>query len=426
LDRLITYLFSKSKNKQSIFAPLITFIFMSKQRIMQTNKIFLIFLFCFIAQGCTEPYILETNTYEEALVVEATITNELKNQEITLTKTSRFEDTATQTEKGATVFITDETGIRYDFKEESGKYISTTEFQASPGKEYKLNINTKDGRSFESTTEKLPTINPIQDIKAVVETRDTVRGVSINVSSFDPTNSSKYYRYEYEETYKIITPEWRLRKAIVISSPSGGDPSIETIPNDPNTKICYSTKKNTEIILTSTNQLKEDRVDFSPRFISDQNYIISHRYSILVKQYVENLAAYTYYKALKKISGSGSLLSPLQPGVLNGNIKSTNNSDDKIVGYFDVTSVSSKRIYFNYSDLFPGEALPPYYTKCELEEVLFCFGLPPCNGDALAYAFAMNTMTYSHNSGITYYIYPAPCGDCTTFSSNIKPPFWED
>ena len=58
-------------------------------------SIILLLVFSFIVNSCTEPYILETNTYEEALVVEATITNELKKQEITLTKTSRFEDAAT-------------------------------------------------------------------------------------------------------------------------------------------------------------------------------------------------------------------------------------------------------------------------------------------------------------------------------------------
>jgi len=390
------------------------------------NGIVFLLLTCFLLVRCTEPYILETNTYEEALVVEATITNELKKQEITLTKTSRFEDAATQIEKGADVFVTDNTGIRYDFEEESGKYVSTIEFQAIAGKEYRLNINTKDGRTFESSTETLTPVNPMQDVKAAVETKDSLRGVNIRVSSYDPTNTAKYYRYEYEETYKIIAPEWRLRKAIVIDGINGGDPTLETIPNSPDTKVCYTTKKNTEIILTSTAELKENRIDFPVRFISNQNYIISHRYSILVKQYIENLASYTYYKTLKKIAGSGTLLSPLQPGILYGNLKSTNNSNAKIIGYFDVASVSSKRIYFNYEDLFPGEALPPYYVKCDQQDVLFCFGPEPCLGPALVYAFSMNTMTYSYHDGILYHIYPAPCGDCTTFSSNIKPLFWID
>ena len=394
---------------------------------MFLNKIIFLLLTCFIINGCTEPYILETNTYEEGLVVEATITNELKKQEITLSKTSKLEDIEIKVESGADVYITDNTGIRYDFEEELGKYISTSEFQAIPGREYRLNITTSDGRSFESSTENLPPINPMKDVKAIVETKDSIRGVAIHVNSEDPTNNAKYYRYEYEETYKIVAPRWNSMKAIIVpgATPSS-NPTIELIPNSVDTRVCYTTKNSTDIILTSTAEQNKNQVDIPVRFISSQNSIISHRYSILVTQYVENLAAYTYYKTLKKISDSGSLLSPLQPGFLYGNIKSTINPNDKIIGYFEVASVSSKRIYFNYKDLFPLDPLPPYYTECEQMALNFCFVGIGCDGDNLVYGFSNNTITYIRNTGITYIVNPAPCGDCTTFSSNIKPLFWED
>ncbi|PVX45205.1 uncharacterized protein DUF4249 [Flavobacterium sp. 103] len=388
-----------------------------------SNLIFLLLL-CFIFNSCTEPYILETNTYEEALVVEATITNELKKQEITLTKTSRFEDKETQIESGADVFITDNAGTRYDFEEESGKYISTKEFQAIPGKEYRLTINTKDGRSFVSSTETLTPVNVMQDVKAAVETKDSLRGVAIRVTSFDPTNEAKYYRYEYEETYKIIAPKWVATKAIL-----DDNSNILLVPNPVDTKVCYSTKKNTALILTNTSQQTDSHLNYRVRFISDQNYIITHRYSILVKQYVENLAAYTYYETLKKISESGSLLSPRQPGYLYGNLRSTNNPTEKIIGYFDVASVSTKRIYFNYEDLFPGEFAPPYYTNCDE----FCYrpGLEPypCRTfDGFIQDLGLNKIAYQSANvpSSVYNMVNIPCGDCTSFSSNIKPTFWVD
>jgi hypothetical protein len=399
----------------------------SKEIAMPLSKMAFLLLFSLLFTNCTEPYELETNTYEEALIVQATITNELKRHEITLTKSSRFEDTETQIESDAAVYITDNTGNRYDFEEESGKYISTSEFQAIPDREYRLNIQTKDGRTFESVTEKLTTINPIQNVTATVEMKDNENGVAIRVNSYDPTNQSKYYRYEYEETYKVVTPNWSQLTPIITFPPNGANPTIYTVPNDPDTKICYGSQKNTDILITSTNELNEDRVDFLARFISDQNYILSHRYSILVRQYVESLAAYTYYKTLKKISGEGSLLSPLQPGNLNGNIASTNNIDDKIIGYFDVASVSTERIYFNYSDLFPNQLLPPYYTTCEPQTLAWCFKGLSCNGDDLAYYFDTKTiMIYYSNVGNSYTVYPYPCGDCTSIASKIKPPFWID
>jgi hypothetical protein len=382
--------------------------------------------FSYITNSCTEPYILETNTYEEALVVEATITNELKKQEITLTKTSRFEDNETKTESGANVFITDNAGNQYDFEEEDGKYVSMVEFQAVPGREYRLNINTLDGRTFESSIEKLTNTNPIQSVTATVEPKDSLRGVAIRINSFDPNNQSKYYRYEYEETYKIVAPKWVDTKAVL-----NNNGSISFVPNRTDIRICYSSKKSTELLLENTNILNEDRVNFLVRFISDQNYIITTRYSILVKQYVESLAAYNYYKTLKKISDSGSLLSPIQPGILLGNINAVSNPNSKVIGYFDVASVSTERIYFNYNDLFPNEPAPPYYTDC----VEFCYAKCenfadqcPCTHDSkpgVTEDLATDAVRYFLQSERTFWVY-TPCGDCTSFSSNIKPPFWID
>ena len=52
---------------------------------MKTHKnkklVVLLFLAALVT-GCAETYPLSTNTYEEAIVIEATLTNELKKQEI--------------------------------------------------------------------------------------------------------------------------------------------------------------------------------------------------------------------------------------------------------------------------------------------------------------------------------------------------------
>ena len=392
------------------------------------NNILVFILLVILCNSCTEAYPLLTNSYEEALVVEATITNELKTQEIKLTKTAKFEDESYLPESGAEVFITDDSGNQYNFKEDAEKYISTVEFQAVPERKYQLHINTKDGRSFESSPETLTTINPMQEVTAAVEAKDNVNGVSIRIKSFDAAHASTYYRYEYEETYKIVTPKWRPIKAEL--SPTG---SLIFLTNSPDTKVCYGSKKSTDILLVNTNDLSEDRVDFLARFISDQDYIMTTRYSILVRQYIESLAAFNYYTTLKKLSGPESILSPTQPGLLLGNIQSTNNLNNKIVGYFDVTSVSTERIYFNYADLFPGKGAPPYVTDC-LE---YCYGDPeagtspePCTHvKSPVEDLALGYVTYFtgiDGAGSFSYWVNAPCGDCTTFASNIKPTFWTD
>lgn len=387
-------------------------------------NIIILFILATAFNSCTETYPLITNRYEEALIVEATITNELKNQEVKITKTARFEDEEYLPETDAEVFITDDAGTKYDFNEDSGKYISSIAFQIESGKKYQLHINTKDGKSFESAAETLTTVTPIQSVKAVVEEKDNISGVSISVNSFDPTSSSKYYRYDYEETYKVVAPKWRPTKAVW--NPNG---FIDYFPNSTDTRTCYGSKKNTGLLLATTNNLTEDRVAFLARFISDQDYIITTRYSILVRQYVESLNAYNYYNTLKKMSGSGSLLSPNQPGFLLGNLRSTKDQGDKISGYFDVCSVSSERIYFNYADLFPGKAAPPYYTDCKE----FCYADEPFNPDPCTHGggpgddLAAERIGYFSGAGgsFTFWV-NTPCSDCTSIASNVKPAFWTD
>lgn len=381
----------------------------------------LLSLLTILFSGCTETYPLLTNTYEEIIVVEATLTNELKKQEIKITKTSKFEDEGVQVEKGAKVIVKDDQNHEYVFEENNGIYVSQSEFEAVSGTNYTLEITTTDGKIYQSTPQTLTTVNPIQSITPALATnKDNETGVQINVNSYDATGTSKYYRYEYEESYKIVAPRWSSLKIIAT-----GPQSVDLINNDPNTRICYSTKKSTDIILMNTNELTEDRVNMPVRFIEENNFIIGHRYSILVKQYVENFEAYTFHKTLKDIASSSSVLSPKQPGLISGNIRCINDSGTKVIGFFDVASFSETRIFFNYTDFFPGKPAP-YFNTCDDIPFKFCFGGEDCEGETMIYNISGELMTYIGNSGINYKLVDAVCGDCTSFSSNIKPSFWTE
>ena len=99
--------------------------------------------------------------------------------------------------------------------------------------------------------------------------------------------------------------------------------------------------------------------------------MIRNRYSILVKQYVQSLAAHTYYETLKEISDNGSILSQTQPGFFRGNISSVDNPREKVIGFFEVSSYSEKRIFFNFSDLFPKTPAPEYKRNYQRIKILF-------------------------------------------------------
>ena len=400
---------------------------------------FLITILLSMTFGCTTPYSYQTNGFEDALVIEATITNELKSQQIKLSRTYKLESKKPIFESKAVVYVTDDLGNKYDFQEKNETYVSLNPFQASPDRAYQLHILTKNGRSYVSNEEKLPQQTQIEKLEAKTVTKKGVLGVEITVSSNDPTNKSRYYRYEYDETYKIIAPKAYSKKAVAVFFAPGSNPKGQVVFQDRTTEVrtCYSDKKSNELILTNTNQLSEDRVtDFPVKFISSTDPIIRNRYSILVKQYVQNLAAHTFYETLKDISDIGSILSQTQPGFFYGNIKPIDNPGEKVIGFFNVSSYSEKRIFFNFKDLFPMEPLPKYQYNCpypipenEADEFYYnyCFGASTeCQGNVVLDLLNSGIRVYFPDESPKYLLYPVECGDCTSFSSNVKPSFWID
>ncbi|WP_456312862.1 DUF4249 domain-containing protein [Pseudomonas shirazensis] len=391
-----------------------------------------ILLVCLSVGSCTEQYVFQTNsTFESILVVQANITNELKKQEVKITRSYRLEESGPNFEKGAIVHVTDSDNINYEFELEefSGLYVSKDAFQAIPGKSYQLNITTKDGKSYLSEKQILTPVNEIF-VEPKAEIVDGNKGIQIMVSSYDPNAKSKFYRYEYEETYKVISSYSTPIKLIVDPNDLSQTPNFIRVPKNKETRICYGTKKSDDIILSNTVGLSEDRINFPIRFIDITDPIIAERYSIIVRQYVQNLESYTFYKTLKSLSTSTSLLSQVQPGFNYGNLKSTDDPNEKIVGYFEVSSVSSKRIFFNFRDIFITEFFPPFFIDCQPVELSNCWTTPGCAGYtilALVRSTVPEFVYYSDKDNLSTVIFvQSPCGDCTSIASNIKPLFWID
>ncbi len=392
----------------------------------KTYYLIWILIIGFFTNSCVEPFDIQTEIFESAIVIEGTITNEFKYQKIKLTRTFRFEEALPLAESNADVIIIDDSQNTYNFEESIfvGNYISVSKFSAQPNTTYQLQITTNDGRLYSSEPTQLTNNIEIDDVYAVREISDLgVDHMAIFVDSFDPTGKSIYYRYEYEETYKIIAPFWSNKDVISTFPPL----SFDVIQRTQQDRLCYNTVYSNTIIQTQTNGFTEDRVTrFPVRIISRDNFIISYRYSILVKQYVQSLTAHTFYRILNDLSSSESLLSQNQPGFLEGNVFSVENSNEKVLGFFEVTSVSSKRIFFNYEDFYPNEPLPPHIVSCGL--VAPKIKTITCD-HPLFRAVSERTHTFWNINrgellGGPYLMVPAKCGDCTTLGEIAVPDFW--
>ena len=160
--------------------------------------------------SCTERFEPQTEIFESALIVEATITNENKRQQILLSRAFRLEEDGPNPESSATVQVTDDQRNEYVFVEEApGKYLSSEEFSALSGRSYSLSVVTSDGRSYSSEQ---VTLTPSAEITALSASRefnvDGEEGIAIRLDNEVSDADARFFRYEYEETYKIIAPRW--------------------------------------------------------------------------------------------------------------------------------------------------------------------------------------------------------------------------
>lgn len=402
-----------------------------------------------VLQGCIEPFEAATLDFEGALVVDARLTNEARQHQVLLSRARPFEAEGAVPERGAVVTMLEDSGTSYAFEEVTpGQYVSTAVFGAQENRSYQLRITTANGSSYSSTTETMPENVPIADLEIRRETNDLGEdGVAVFLDNSSLGNQARYFRYDYEETYKIIAPNWDPFKFKVIDSIacSDGDAFEVTIEPKGSTdgRICYGKNASTEILLASTTNLENNDIsDFRVRFVNRENYTLMHRYSILVNQYSQSVDAHSYYQSLQAFSVSESVFSDIQPGFLAGNIVSESDPNENVIGYFETAAVSSKRVFFNYEDLFPEEPLPDYPITCSrlgnpqlIPEGYHCTQPPNsvCDGNCespLLSQIETNIIVFAGQKAndflSPFYTLPRACGDCTVLGSKIKPDFWID
>ncbi|NKI32473.1 DUF4249 domain-containing protein [Croceivirga thetidis] len=386
--------------------------------------------------SCVEPFEIPEDTLtnsdlQDVLVVEANLTDIIEEQEVLLSKIRAFNFDAVQNSiQNATVRIIDGNGLEFLFEEtESGKYVSQLKFAAVSNVNYQLQVQIGN-KNYESTFQRLRNNSQIDSIYAErITTDEGQEGIGIFINSKVENGQLATFRYQFEETYKVIAPLWSPFDMVVLDR----TPPYEfgLVPKQEEKRVCYGTQKSNEIILNEVGDVLTGNLNrFMVRFIPKDDFIISHRYSILVKQFAVNQASFSYYKTLEKQSTNENVFSGIQPGFIEGNIKNTQDIDELVIGFFDVSSESNKRLFFNYTDFFGDDELPPYAISCSFlgapQEIL------PGGGSPLLDAIDSGDFVYVRDnvgqveSGGPFLTARRACGDCTALGSNQLPEFWTE
>ena len=373
------------------------------------SRITSILLILFISFACTEQFRFDTDLETSFLIVDGRITNEECPYEVRLFRTKK---TGTHhslkpevvAEEEAIISIYDDEGNSDSFMESSpGIYHNmTSSFRGIIGRSYWIEIQTSDGKKYESMPEVIPDEIIIEKIygeetKLIQDGGKYLKGAELYIDAKSPSSQSHCMRWEYQESWEWHAP-FTLPKINYQST------------------ICYPHKASNNIsIFDGSKQSKMEFKHLSTRFINENEAKLNYQYLLNVSLYSISPENYQFWENMKKSSQESGKLYDVIPANPKGNISSCED-DDSVTGYFEASSVNTKTQIFSIEDFdidFTEEI-----KECEKFEISLSNGIPDENIYHIIESYP------SGGANTVFVVRYNYCYDCNVKYSPQKPSFW--
>ena len=378
-----------------------------------------LYTLCLLTSTCIEPYDPPVSGYENLLVVQGFISDQVEPYTVQLSRTYPIDSGAVTPVTGAYVTVVDGEEREYLFAELGGGIYASDPavFVGEVGQTYRLKVRTTKNEEIESLPVTLLVAPPIDSLYWRYEPRFTstssepVPGIQVYLSTHDPTNQTRYYRWEWVETWEFTVPLYSSYE-IVNGRIDGRQENISR---------CWRSQASAEILSGTTINLSEDRISQQPlRYVSTDNSRLGIQYSLEARQFALSEAAYNFWASLFKINqGLGTLFDP-QPAPVLGNLVNTGNPGTPVLGYFDASTITTGRIFIRRQELPEGVRVDRGYRNCFADTVLLedVFFQASQGFNLLGQVLDMSGFLYAYTMG------SVPCSDCRLNGTNAKPDFW--
>jgi hypothetical protein len=372
------------------------------------KKYNIFFIVCIILSACVTEFVPQISEDHDLMVVEGLITDQPGQNSVKLTTSLPLGvRTDARPLSGCNVSVSDDSGNSFVLKEKTaGNYVADPSFHGIIGRFYTLHINGGPNRHNQTYVSLPALLSPVPAIDSVYYEKEVLsyytgtpseEGCNIYLDTYDRENVCKYYRWEYVETWSFSLPYY----------------TPEFVPNS----HCWITKSSENINVKNTTSFSETRIVRQPlKFVSNESDRLKEKYSILVNQYSMSEAEYEYWEKLENVVENTGGLYDIIPASIPSNISCNENPDEKVLGFFSVSAVKSKRMFIK--DRFRG--IINLYTECE-QAVIGPSEIPPNLGLTV-------WIIIDHQDPPPYRVitYQKGCADCTTRGTTVEPDFWND
>jgi hypothetical protein len=401
-----------------------------------------------IAGGCKKPFNpVVLSTSDSYLVVEGAINSGSDSTFIKLSHTVQLSGkTFASPELNATVTVESDQKTSYPLQEKGKGTYSCAGLNLDNSHKYRLDIKTSSGKQYLSDFVEVLNSPPIDSIH--YDTQGSVLGPGLNIyaNTHDASNKVRYFRWDYQET-------WRIQSAFLSAFKSNGDTVLARDLVNDNINVCWPSDTSSTIVLGSSAKLSQNIIVNNPIIsIASTSEKLDQEYSILVRQYALTADAYNFYTNLKKNTEQLGSIFDAQPSDISGNIHSVANPTEPVIGYISVGGTASKRIFISKRTL-PAWVSDLTYRDCVLSQdpgdpksaccyyVFYKSDGEKVNqvDDYINYNSSL-FIPGGDNPLIPINLIPGPpyqppigytaatrdCTDCTLKGTNKKPAFWDN
>lgn len=394
-----------------------------KHRIVYSGLLFISLLSMGSCIAPVTPH-LNADDSKPLLVVEGQITDQEGPFIIKLTTTGPVSEYYTPGPViNADVRIIDDQGHSFQLIGNSDGIYESEEknLKGITGNKYTLNVTTlEDGLQYTSTPVLMQEVPDIDSVYFEDVTKPTVidglayedNWLNIFIDTHDATGNTKYWRWEFEETWEV-----NLTSDFIQVHPSAIYPERfdwRMVDSVDNKKRCWVTKPSAAILVTSTvNDPVNEVKGFVVQSLGPREARLYMRYSILIKQYSIDQDLYNFWDRLKDVNENSGGIYTKNPFAVFGNITCCDGTG-KALGYFAASSVREKRIFINKTEhnvktinANNGCFYFDYSDRTTEKKYLFGKYFDPSTG-----------------ASRSVYTFRQDCADCTLYGTNVKPSFW--
>ncbi len=375
------------------------------------RSLFRISLLVLVTASCSKPLELpDTKPDTSIIVVEGdVVTGSDMDNTVLLSRVRSLADTSAAPISQAKVEVVAANGAIWDLVESAstaGKYSAT--LTLDPGQKYALRVVSPEGNTYESVFQSSKPSPPIDSVTYIQPTPSD--NATIYVHTHDPSNNTRYYRWQATET-------WERHSAYESYAKFVNGHIIPKDPGDQNFR-CWRTEPVPFIVIASTLGLAQDVVSYQPVTTltkdTEKGYV---RYSILVKQIALTSDSYNFWNTIRKNTElSGSLFDP-QPSQYVTNIICKNDAKKKAIGFVSVSGSSEARLFIMNSALNSWPYAPA--------DICSAKNFSQAGAEAFLSANPTWGVAYFITAGGGFGVSTMPCIDCTlTGGTNVKPSFW--